>query len=358
MTALWPDAIAICLATFEPDMALFRAQVQSLRDQTDARWICLVSDDHSTPARFDEILAVLGDDRRFVVSRSERRLGFYRNFERALQMVPERVRLIALCDQDDRWHADKLAMLRAGLGPAQLAYSDLRLVTGDGRVLRDTLWAGRSNNYTNMASLLIANTITGAASLFRREVADAALPFPDTPGYQFHDHWIGLVALALGEIAYIDRPLYDYVQHSGAVFGDVTHGSGPRRPARDRPRLEGWRAAYFYGYLARDALARVLLVRTGSTISPAKRRGLEWFLASQRSALAFGWLVARPVRRLIGRNETLGSELELAQGIIWKWLTAIWQRAEGWDRLAKCPQGPPPLAAFDQKRLRRWRAEV
>ena len=39
--------IAICMATFEPDMELFRAQIDSLRAQTDERWICVISDDCS-----------------------------------------------------------------------------------------------------------------------------------------------------------------------------------------------------------------------------------------------------------------------------------------------------------------------
>jgi hypothetical protein len=66
---------------------------------------------------------------------------------------------------------------------------------------------------------LVANTITGAASLFRREVLDYALPFPPRYGAAYHDHWVALVAMALGEVDYIDRPLYDYVQHDGAALG-------------------------------------------------------------------------------------------------------------------------------------------
>ena len=42
------------------------------------------------------------------------------------------------------------------------------------------------------------NTVTGAASLFRRELLDVALPFPDVPGKPFHDHWLACVALAIG----------------------------------------------------------------------------------------------------------------------------------------------------------------
>lgn len=346
-----PDTIAICMATFEPDAQLFRAQVESLRAQTDTRWVCVISDDCSSPAHFAQIEAVIEQDQRFIVAPSPNRLGFYRNFERALSMIPEAAALVALCDQDDRWHPEKLAVLRAGLAGAMLVYCDQRLTTADGAVLRETLWKGRRNNHTNLASLLIANSITGAASLMRRELVQLALPFPEVPGYQFHDHWIGLVALAAGEIAYVDRPLYDYVQHRGAVFGDVS--VGPRESRRDRahPRTERWRAAYFYGYRSRAIQARILLDRCAEGLTPPKRRALERFIESERSPAAFAWLVLRSLRGLLGHNETLGSELELAAGIAWKWLSMLRPRRDA-------PAAPPPLDAFSQERLRRWRAAV
>jgi hypothetical protein len=347
--------IAVCMATYEPDIELFRAQVASLRAQTDRRWLCVISDDHSGPERFEQLRAVVADDARFVVSRAERRLGFYRNFERALRMAPQEAELLALCDQDDRWHPDKLEVLRGALGTAQLVYSDQRLVDVDGHVLRETLWKGRRNNYTNLASLLIANTITGAAMLFRREVADLALPFPGTPGLQFHDHWLGLVALAAGDVTYVDRRLYDYVQHAGAVFGEVTSG---KRRGGTRGVLRGGRGAYFLGYLPREVQAQVLLVRGGARLTASKRRVLERYAASARSPGAFAWLATRPLRALVGRNETLGSETELVHGIIWRWLVVL--LAQGARRPGRRPLDasfPEPLS-FEQKRLRRWRARA
>ncbi|MFL5827675.1 MAG: glycosyltransferase [Thermoleophilaceae bacterium] len=346
-----PDMIAICMATFEPDMDLFRAQVESLRAQTYEHWICLVSDDCSAPEQFEQITDVIGSDTRFVVSRSEVRRGFYRNFERALEMVPAGVRLVALCDHDDRWYPEKLQVLHYSLGSAQLVYSDQRLLDIDGRVLRDTLWSGRRNNHTDLASLLVANSITGAASLFRREVMQAALPFPDPPGIDFHDHWIGLVALASGDVAYVDRPLYDYVQHRGAVFGEVTQGPKPSL----RSRLRGWRAAYFCGYMQREVQAQALLARLGDRLTGKKRRVLERYVAAQRSLPAFAWLAARSLRRFAGRSETLGSESELAQGILWKWMIELRSRLPG--RRLSDASFPDPMS-FQQRRLRRWRARV
>ena len=48
-------------------------------------------------------------------------------------------------------------------------------------MIAETYWSGRRNNHTNFASMLIANTVTGAASLFTREMLEYALPFPEAP---------------------------------------------------------------------------------------------------------------------------------------------------------------------------------
>ena len=250
------------MATFEPDIALFADQVRSLREQTDRRWLCVISDGGSAPDRLAEMRAVLDGDERFVVSPSQRRLSPYRNFERALTLAPAGAEFVALSDQDDRWYPDKLATLRATLGSALLVYSDQRLVAEDGLVLRDSLWHGRRHDRANLASLLVANTAPGASMLFRRALLERALPFPELPGVPYHDHWLALVALAGGELAYVDRPLYDYVQHGGAVQGALL-GAGRATGAGGS---RGWRAAYFGGYLPRKLQAQTLLERQG--VSP------------------------------------------------------------------------------------------
>src|SRR4051794_23522786 len=255
--------IAVCMATYEPDRELFARQVESIRAQTDTDWVCVISDDASGPEALAGMREVLGDDERFLLSPAPERQVFYRNFERALSLAPPDATLVALADQDDAWYPDKLATLRAALGDAPLVYSDQRLVKRDGSVIRETLWKGRRPNHESMMSLLVAGGVTGAAMLMRREVADLAVPFPDTPGMDFHDHWLALVALAVGDIAYVDRPLYDYVQHESAVFG----GEARRTPLDDQSRGMRWRAAYFGGYVQRAVYARALLARCGDRMS-------------------------------------------------------------------------------------------
>ena len=355
--------IAICMATYEPDTELFRAQVESLRAQTETNWVCLISDDCSASDRFEAILDAVGGEPRFIVSRSEECRGFYRNFERALGMVPAECELVALCDQDDRWYPDKLAVLRGAIDDAELAYSDQRLVDPAGRVLRETLWKGRRNNHTSLASLVIANTIVGAASLFHRRLLDVALPFPEGVGWEFHDHWIGMVALATGEIAYVDRPLYDYVQHPGAVLGKVSSWEADRpwwRPDLRRARgfFGRWRAAYFLGYLPLEVQVKALLVRCGRRLAGPKRRALRRYAAASRSPLAFAWLAARPLRELLGRNETLGTEGVLAKGILWRHLVRVRLRGRTRPRGATYDASLPSPYSFEQKRLRRWQAQI
>ena len=307
--------VAIAMATYNPDMDLFRTQVESLRAQTDENWVCVVNDDRSRPDRFRQIAAELDGDERFVLSRSDRRLGFYRSFERALTLIPDTADLIALCDQDDRWYPEKLATLRAELGGAMLIYSDQRLVDVEGEVLADTYWTSRPNNHTNLLSLLIANTITGAASLMRREVVERAVPFPAVPGEQYHDHWLGLVAMTMGDVAYVDRPLYDYVQHGGAALGHSAANAGiggPRR-LRERLGLGYWRgrfaaagAAYFRGFVRLEVLASALLARIPEA-RRAKRAALARYVRADRTRLGIAWLELRSLRALAGRKRRSGS---------------------------------------------------
>ena len=359
------EVIAICMATYDPDPELFRVQLDSIRGQTDTDWICLISDDHSSPGSFARIEEAIAGDRRFLLSRAERRLGFYRNFERALMMAPDGAELIALCDQDDRWFPEKLEVLRSHLGGRQLVYSDQRLVDPAGNVVRGTLWKGRRNNHRNFASELIANTIGGAASLFRREVAELALPFPEGPGWQFHDHWLGIVAMASGEVGYVDRALYDYVQHPGAVTGQVVAEAAGAGPGSRSPGGRGrkgtfnvWKAAYLREYLQIDLQARAALARCSERLTPRKRRAIRLLTGAGSSPAGAAWLALRRLRRLAGRTETLDTEGLLCRGIAWRHLI---ERRMGSRSLPNGATYDASLPAFDpdvfgDTRVRRWRA--
>ena len=309
----------------------------------------MISDDCSAPDRFAALEAVVADDDRFVVSRSPRRLGFYRNFERALALAPAGSRFVALCDQDDAWHPDKLATLRAELGDARLVYSDARVVGEDGRLRAGTYWSRRRNNHADLLSLLVANSVSGAATLFPRDLLDDALPFPPAQFAHFHDHWLALCALATGEIRFVDRPLYDYVQHGGATLGHEAanrmtglreRAAAVRRDPRERIRL--WRMHYFVDACRLLQLAAVLELRCGDRMAPAKRRALAAFTRAERSPAAIARLAARGARDLARRRpETLGAEWMLFHAFAWRRALALSARDEP-QRRGRLDAVPPP----------------
>jgi ABC-type polysaccharide/polyol phosphate transport system ATPase subunit/glycosyltransferase involved in cell wall biosynthesis len=318
--------IAIAMATHEPPLELFRRQIESIRSQTHENWVCVISDDASDPERLDAIREILGDDPRFRLFTSPGRRGVYRNFERALELTPREAEFLALCDQDDYWYPEKLATLREAIGPDdKLAYSDMRIVTAEGELISDTYWSRRRNNHTNYASLLIANTVTGAAALFRRDVLDYALPFPPEVDEQKHDHWIAIVAMALGDIHYVPRPLYDYVQHAEAELGHAAANQGsPSSPGqrletiRSHGLLDGWRRMYFQHYIRLLLTARVVQLRCWDQLRRDRRkaRSVSRVLSSD-SVKGVGWLSLRSLRARLGASETMQRDGALARAISW-----------------------------------------
>ena len=352
--------VAICMATFDPAAEMLRRQIDSIRAQTHGNWVCVISDDCSRPDRFAAVRELVAGDPRFVVSRSPRRLGFYRNFERALGMSPADATFVAMADQDDLWHHDKLETLLGALGKAQLVYSDARIVAPDGEVVSGTYWTHRANNHSSMASLLVANCVTGAASLFRRELLERALPFPPAQFGHFHDHWVALIALALGEIAFVERPLYDYVQHGDAVIGHaaanglltVRHRMGrvERLKASPRERVVRWRMTFFVANCQVLQYAVVLQMRCGPQMSRAKRRIIQRFLAADRSLGVLVWLWLRGRRELRGRPETLGAEMGLLAGFLWRRALSMTARRRPTRRLRM--DALPPLNLVPGPRAR------
>jgi hypothetical protein len=100
------------------------------------------------------------------------------------------------------------------------------------------------------------------------------------------------------------------------------------------------------------------LIRCESRLEAGKRRALERFIAADSSLVALAWLLCRAVRVLFGQTETLGTEIELAQGIVWKHLIAVRSRYWHHRRGPLSDASVPPPQAFVQKRLRRWRATI
>lgn len=213
-------AIAICMATYNPPMELFCRQIESIRNQGYANWLCFISDDASRPKIMEQMRETIGMDNRFVLSIADGRRGFLHNFERSLRMIPAGFSYFALADQDDFWQPEKLQLLLEQFDEkTSLVYSNARIVNAAGQTLASSSFANRDSNSSDLASLVLSNSVTGAAALFSTEVLRRALPFPLGIDRLAHDHWLACVAMATGKVKYLADCLYDYVQHGENAIG-------------------------------------------------------------------------------------------------------------------------------------------
>ncbi|NYD72629.1 glycosyltransferase involved in cell wall biosynthesis [Leifsonia soli] len=204
-------------------------QLRSILQQTHPVDEVVVADDGSgddTLAVVERVFEGAGGTPRLVVLPGVGRHGVTANFERAILATTGD--LIALCDQDDVWRADKIERMAAIFEDRPdllLAYSDARLIDAAGRDLGGTLFGqlevddgllARIASDGAFPELLRRNTVTGATVVFRRALVADAAPFPEL---WVHDEWLAILAAALGSVRGLGLPLIDYRQHGANQIG-------------------------------------------------------------------------------------------------------------------------------------------
>ena len=317
------------MATYDPPLGPARAASSSRSaPRRHANWVCVISDDCSQPDALRRDRGCVGDDPRFVLSRSPRRLGFYRNFERALALAPARRATTS------RWPTrttpgtpTSSRRCSAELGDAQLVYSDARIVDRDGARARRHLLGAAAQQPPRPAlaaggELGHRRGLAVPARPARRRAAVPAGPVRPLPRPLARRS----SRSSLGDIAFVDRPLYDYVQHGDATLGHAAanRDAGAARPARPRCAATRASACGCGGCTTSSTSARLLQFATVLCAALRrrawrrdKRRALERFLRADRSlpALARGCGRAARASCWAGGRETLGAEWMLAYAL-------------------------------------------
>lgn len=224
-------AISVALCTHNGGRFI-EEQVRSILQQSLPPVELVLSDDASTDATVAIVVALVEEhnrDRdavRLVVLENTPALGVAANFAQAIAACTSD--LVALSDQDDRWAPERLeAIAREFEARPELTllHADARRVDENGGELAHTLfaslgvsaWERRTIRAGDALTVFVRrNLVTGATTVFRRELAAVALPIP--AGW-IHDEWLGIVAAATGTVDLDERLLVDYRQHGGNQIG-------------------------------------------------------------------------------------------------------------------------------------------
>lgn len=209
-------------------------QLDSILAQSDVTPHVLCRDDGSADEspdvlrdyarRFNSQFELLTDDRGNLGASG----SFSLLMEKALGLLEQGVfRFVALADQDDIWHGERLkrgveqlALLeRDSPGAPALVHSDLCVVREDGEAVAASFMAyqGLDPDRTRLPAQLLSNTITGCTTLMNAALLKKALPVPDEA--VMHDWWLSLVVSAFGRRQFISEALVDYRQHAGNTVG-------------------------------------------------------------------------------------------------------------------------------------------
>jgi hypothetical protein len=218
--------VSIAMCTYQGERFL-PEQLDSIAGQTRLPDEMVVCDDGSTDGTVG-LLESFAADAGFPVKviRNERNLGSTKNFEQAIGAVSGDV--IALSDQDDVWHAGKLATIEEALEADQGAsavFTDADLIDDASRSTGYGLWdtigftrelRRRVASGDAVPQLLVGNVVTGAALAFRSSFRDLVLPIPQ--GW-VQDAWIGLLLAAAGRLLPLDDSLIRYRVHQAQQIG-------------------------------------------------------------------------------------------------------------------------------------------
>jgi glycosyltransferase involved in cell wall biosynthesis len=162
-----------------------------------------VVDDASTDSTVAIVRRYEQIDTRIQVFTNDINLGANKSFEKALQLASAPI--IAISDQDDIWHPEKIAiMMRAWTADTLLIYCDSVRFEGKLHNAPETNKKLRRIAGTDPRKISVFNTVSGHALMLKKPLLPLALPFKEGI---FYDWWLAIVAMTNGGISYVPEVL-------------------------------------------------------------------------------------------------------------------------------------------------------
>jgi glycosyltransferase involved in cell wall biosynthesis len=227
-------------------------QVNSLLEQTYPNLEFIFVDDASQDDTFTILYELTLTDKRIRLYRNAVNLGYNKNFEKACSMAGGEY--IAIADQDDVWETGKIKFMMENLWsePATILThgASAKFETGQPVDYRSAR-SRRVFRGNDVRRFFLYNHISGHNILFKKELLQWALPFPEGI---YYDWWLAVVACCNGRIEATEKVLVYHRVHEKNSTG--VHE----------------KANYFY----RDVLSRLpRFLAIGNLPAQARRFGEE-----------------------------------------------------------------------------------
>lgn len=211
--------ISIVMATYNGEKYL-REQVDSLLAQSYPTLEFIFVDDASSDSSLAILQEYASQDERIRLVTNPENQGLLATFETGIRAA--KGEMIALSDQDDVWMPEKISLLAGAIGSHSMIYADSALTDAAGIVTGKFSDHNHLCDYPTGLHYVFGTKAMGHAMLFKREIIDIALPFPDFVG---HDFILGFAAAALHGVSYFPATLVNYRQHSSNTMGaDLSKG--------------------------------------------------------------------------------------------------------------------------------------
>ncbi len=215
--------ISIAMASYNGEKYIAE-QLDSILKQSYQRIEVVIVDDGS---KDDTVSLIKSYQQKFACLKlfvNETNTGVTKTFEKAI--IKCSGFYIALCDQDDIWETDKIAILVGEIGNHDAVYANSLLVDAKGQSLGKSFTSIMNmKTYNSGAPFLLSNSVPGHSILMKQSFVEKILPFP--PKMLF-DLWIGFCAAANNGIKFVDKTLVKYRQHDNNAIG--TRDSKNKKP--------------------------------------------------------------------------------------------------------------------------------
>ena len=260
--------------------------MNSLYRQTRQDFRILWQDDGSTDGTASYLSGLSSYNSRIVPgSQQNRHLGAAGNFLSLLRQSDADE--IFLCDQDDMWEPEKIAVLSDALKKAQqsfgsetplLIHSDCSLIDENGNLTGASFFRlqGWDPEAVTLPRLLVQNNATGCTMLLNRPLADLVRTYGRAENMFMHDWFIALSAASYGRIIFVDKPLVRYRQHNknaiGASRASLFQRAGTALKNREEARS---RIALTYSH------SRSFMEAYGLFLPPAAKQLITDYLATE-----------------------------------------------------------------------------